>query len=150
MHTIVGVLLEAQAKPAEARKRYEDALDIDTGAAVAANNLAWMYAEGGTELTRALELARSAKTQLPDRPEISDTLGWVLYKKGDYELAIPAFLEAVGSAPKNAAYHYHLGLAYQGHGRRPQAIAALEASLALDSTSATAQQVRQKLAELKG
>ena len=49
---------------------------------VAANNLAWMFAETGENLDMALQLAQAATRRVPEQPEIQDTLGWIYYKKG--------------------------------------------------------------------
>ena len=49
-HTVAGVILEAQNKPQEARKHYEQALALDPDMPVRANNLAWMFAETGENL----------------------------------------------------------------------------------------------------
>src|SRR6185295_18219927 len=101
-------------------------------AAVAANNLAWIYAEEGQNLDVALQLAQTAKAQLPERPEVNDTLGWVYYKKGLATLAIPAFRDSVEKAPKSAVYQYHLGLAYAKAGDKEAARKALTAALQMD------------------
>ncbi len=58
--------LEAQGKRAEARRRYEQVLQMDRHAPVAANNLAYIYAEHGGNLDVALQLAQTAKAALPD------------------------------------------------------------------------------------
>ena len=50
-------------------------------AIVAANNLAWLYAENGGNLDVALSLAQTASQQAPDDPKVNDTLGWIFYKK---------------------------------------------------------------------
>ena len=41
--TMVGMLLEAQGKSADAEQQYRQVLGLDAHAAVAANNLAWIY-----------------------------------------------------------------------------------------------------------
>jgi tetratricopeptide (TPR) repeat protein len=111
---------------------------------VAANNLAWIYAEDGGNLDVALGLAQTAKSRLPDSPEATDTLGWVYYKKGLASLAVPVFRENVDKAPKNPVYQYHLGLAHAKSGNKEEARKALEQALALDPKfdgSADAQRV---------
>ena len=45
--TLLGMILEMQNKPEEARKQYEEAPALDPRAAVAANNLASQQAEKG-------------------------------------------------------------------------------------------------------
>jgi tetratricopeptide (TPR) repeat protein len=148
--TIVGVLLDMQHRTNDARAAYERVLQTDAHAAVAANNLAWIYAQQGGNLDLALQLAQTAKAALPQSPEVNDTLGWIYYKKGLGALAIPALQQSVDASPKTASYHYHLGLAYALTGDATKARAAFERSLALDSTSPSAHDVRQALADLKG
>ena len=126
-HTLAGVILEAQKKPQEARKRYEQALAIDPGMPVAANNLAWMYVETGENLDVALQLAQAATRRLPDSPAMQDTLGWIYYKKGLARLAVPPFERSVKLDARNAIYHFHLGLAYVKAGDSTKARVAFEA-----------------------
>jgi Flp pilus assembly protein TadD len=107
-----------------------------------------MYIEEGGNLDMALQLARSAKAELPNRPEINDTLGWAFYKKGQFSSAVSTFIEAIGKAPEKAGYHYHLGLAYVGLGDTAKARESFQQSLSLDSTSATAEEVKKALSDL--
>ena len=86
--TMVGMLLEAQGKREEAMKSYEATVNGTENAPFAANNLAFIYAEQGTNLDVALRLATSAKQGLPDDPSVDDTLGWVYYKKDMPSLAV--------------------------------------------------------------
>jgi tetratricopeptide (TPR) repeat protein len=148
--TLVGMILQMQNRLAEAQVSYEKALSIDPKAAVAANNLAWIYAEGGGNLDVALGLAQTAKSQLPDSPEVSDTLGWVLYKKGLPKLAVRILRESVNKSPRNAVYRYHLGLAYAISGAGDDARTALEQALALDPKFDGSADARRVLAGLKG
>jgi tetratricopeptide (TPR) repeat protein len=144
------MILQLQNKPAEAQARYEKVMAMDPKAAIAANNLAWMYAERGGNLDVALQLAQTAKGQLADRPEVNDTLGWVYYKKGLAELAIAPLRESVDKAPKVAAYQYHLGLAYAKNGNKADARKALELALSLDPKFDGAADAQRVLAGLKG
>src|SRR5205085_6250825 len=105
-------ILEAQGKPAEAQRVYEGILATRPREAWPANNLAWLYAEHGGNLDVALRLAQTAKELLPNAPQISDTLGWIYYKKHLADTAIPALQASVKQDPRNPVYRYHLGLAY--------------------------------------
>jgi len=147
-HTMIGILLESQNKREEARKRYEQVIAIDSRAPVAANNLAWIYAETGGNLDVALQLAQTAKAQLPDSPEVSDTLGWIYYKKGLHSQAVAAFKESVDKQPANATFKYHLGLAYAKRGDGKLARQTLEAALKIDPAAREATDARAALAEL--
>ena len=66
--------IQKQKKDAEAKVKYEKVLSLNSHAGVAANNLAWIYAASDGNLDMALQLAQTAKAQLPDRPEVNDTL----------------------------------------------------------------------------
>jgi tetratricopeptide (TPR) repeat protein len=141
--TLVGMIQEARGDREAARQRYEKVLAIDPHAGVAANNLAWMYAEAG-RLDEALKLATIATEQLK-RPEAEDTLGWVYYKKGLAQHAIAAFERAVAKAPENPVYQYHLGLAQLKDGNDTQGRAALKRALAIKSDFNGADEARKAL-----
>ncbi len=145
---MVGMILQMQGRNAEAQKRYEKVMEIDPRAPVAANNLAWLYAETGRNLDVALQLAQTAKAGLPDTPEVSDTLGWVYYKKDRYQEAAASFREALARAPDTASYHYHLGLALAKAGDAPGAKAAFEKALAVDPNFPDAAAARKALGTL--
>jgi Flp pilus assembly protein TadD len=149
-YTLSGMILQLQNKPAEARAKYEKVLAIDSRAPVAANNLAWIYAETGGNLDIALQLAQTAKGQLPERPEVNDTLGWLYYKKGLATLAVPPLRESVKSDPKNPIYQYHLGLAYAKNGDTANARQALTQALSLKPNFEGAEDARRVLASLAG
>lgn len=129
--TMVGLILEAQGKTAEAQKTYEQVLARSQDAALAANNLAWLYAENGGNLDIALQLAQTAKRQLPNQPQINDTLGWVYYRKGLAALAIPPLLASISTDPKHPTYRYHAGLAYAKSGDKVKAREAFDEALRL-------------------
>ena len=130
-YLMLGIIDEVDGKNDDAAARYKQALDIDPNAAVAANNLAWHYAEREGKLDSALELARRAKALLPDDPHVSDTLGWVLYKRGLYAAAIEQLNDGAAKLPDNAVAHYHLGMAYLRNGDTEKAQAELKSALNL-------------------
>jgi tetratricopeptide (TPR) repeat protein len=130
--TMVGVILEAQGKRDEAKRWYEATVAAGNNAPVVANNLAMLYAEDGTNLDMALQLATAAKQGLPDNPDIDDTLGWVYYKKNLPALAVGPFQESLKKRPDTAEVLYHLGLAYAKMGDNSKAREALEHALKLD------------------
>ena len=130
--TMVGALLEAQGKRDEARRSYESTVSRPEKAPVAANNLAVIYAEQGTNLDVALQLATSAKQQMPDDPSVDDTLGWIYYKKDLPSLAVRPLEDSLKKLPDNAEVLYHLGLTYAKLGDNAKAREALSRSLKLD------------------
>ena len=85
--TMVGIIHNRQGRVHEAIRAFEQALLTDSEAAVAANNLAWIYASQGRELDRAMKLAAMAKRRIPGDPDVADTLAWIYYLKGVPALA---------------------------------------------------------------
>ncbi len=150
LHTLAGILLEAQHKAPEARKHYEMALTIDPKALVVSHKLAWMYAEAGENLDRALQFARTATRGLPGSAPIQDTLGWIYYKKRLAALAIQPFQKSVELDPNNPVYSFHLGLAHAKAGDSLKARLALERALTLARDFKGADQAKQLLASFKG
>ena len=145
--TLVAMIQEARGDRDAAQQQYERVMAADPHAGVAANNLAWMYAEGG-RLDDALKLATVAQEQLK-RPESEDTLGWVYYRKGLQQHAIASFERAVSKAPTNPVYQYHLGLAHLKEGNEEQGRAALKRALAIKSDFNGANDARKALDETK-
>jgi Flp pilus assembly protein TadD len=134
----------------EARKHFERAVQLDPRTVVAANNLAWDYAERGGNLDTALNLAQTAKAQRPDSPQVTDTLGWIYYKKGMYAPAVTTLREAVQQGPSNPVSHYHLGLAYAKQGNAQEARRSLQEALRLVPTFRYADDARRVLGTLPG
>jgi tetratricopeptide (TPR) repeat protein len=133
--TMVGMLLEAQGKRADARKSYEATVNGTKNAPVAANNLAFIYAEQGTNLDIALQLATSAKQGLPNDPSVDDTIGWVYYKKDLPSLAVRPLEDSLKKRLNTADTSevlYHLGLTYAKLGDKTKARGTLERALKLD------------------
>jgi len=147
--TLLGMILDLQKHTGEAEARYQQALKVDPKAAIAANNLAWIYAESGENLDEALELAQTAKAQLPDTPQIDDTLGWVYYKKGLNALAVTFLVDAARRGP-NADTQYRLGLAYLKNGDKKNARVSFEQALKLNPQFEKAVDAKRELASLKG
>ena len=96
----------------KAMEYFQRVVDLEPRSFIAANNLAWLYAERGERLDYALQLAQSAVQAVPKSPEANDTLGWVYYKRQAAPAAVAAFRQAVALAGENPTYHYHLGLAH--------------------------------------
>jgi Flp pilus assembly protein TadD len=133
--TMVGLLLEAQGNRDEARKSYGATVDIPENAPIAANNLAFIYAEQGTNLDIALQLATAAKQRLPNDPSVDDTIGWIYYKKNLPSLAVRPLedsLKKLMDPRDRAEVSYHLGLAYAKLGDKAKAREALERAAKLD------------------
>jgi tetratricopeptide (TPR) repeat protein len=134
LQLVLGSLYEAYGDLDKARETYEKAIEKDPSLSAAKNNLAYILAESGDDLDRALDLAQEAKASLPENGHAADTLGWVLYKKGIPSAAIGYLKEAEGLFRPDdinlAVVRHHLALAYEAAGERERAKAALDRAFA--------------------
>jgi Tfp pilus assembly protein PilF len=109
---------------------YERSLRQGDPTGAAANNLAWIYAERGTNLNRALALAQRAQMLAPENPAVLDTLGVVHLKRHEYSEAVNDLkkaLELTAVAPVSSetllALRQHLAEAYLRSGQTQAATA---------------------------
>ncbi len=72
----------------KAAATYERALRAGDETGVAANNVAWLYAEHNEQLNRALSLAQTAVQASPNNPAVLDTLGFVHLRRREYSAAV--------------------------------------------------------------
>jgi Flp pilus assembly protein TadD len=107
-----------------------------------------MYASRGEQLDRALQLAQAAKAELPDEPDVNDTLALVYIRKHLGSLAIPPLRLAVEKRPDEPVFHYHLGLAFSQTGDKAAARQALERALKLKADFEGAEDAREVLRSL--
>jgi tetratricopeptide (TPR) repeat protein len=138
---MVGMLEDARKNYDAAVDNYKKALEKDPNNAIAANNLAWLYAATGKgNLDEAVKLAQTVVQKNPTVASFVDTLGWVYYKKTLYAAAAEQLQKAVTldeeatrvtKGNPSASYHYHLGMALRGKGDNAGAKRELEASIRL-------------------
>src|SRR5207237_10748132 len=69
--------------------------------ALGLNNLAYLYAEHLNQLDKAYQLAQKARELQPENGLVADTLGWILYKRGNYQQALALLQESVSKMPEN-------------------------------------------------
>ena len=134
LHHFVAVLYEVGGRVDDAMKEYEKAIELDPDMAQSKNNLAYLLAESGKDLDRALDLAQQAKAAMPDSGNAADTLGWVLYKRGVSSAAVGYLKEAVATidpdSPNLGVVRHHLAQAYAANDQTQEAITTLEVALA--------------------
>ncbi len=107
-----------------------------------ANNLACMLADTQQSLDFA---ARLALGELPDHPDVNDTMGWVYYQRGQAGRAIPFFQRVLDLAPENAIVDYHLGLSQTREGLVSEARISLDRALELAPSYEAARMARAEL-----
>ena len=112
----------------------------------AANNLAYLLVEYRGQTDEALKLAQKAVELSPNNPSYCDTLGWILYKKGLYQSAIPYF-ERASADLENVVWQYHLAMAYGKVGNTKRGRVVLAAALRADPGVPEAKIARELLGE---
>ena len=85
---------------------------------------------------------------MPEVATISDTLAWVMYKKGNYSGAIPLLRDCVKKSPDSAQFRYHLGLALMAAGQKESGKTQLQIALQMDKLgTADSEQAKQALGQ---
>ena len=134
LHHFVAVLYELAGRVDEAMASYDRAIALDDSLAQSKNNLAYLLAESGTDLDRALDLAQEAKSLMPESGNTADTLGWVLHKRGVSSAAVGYLKEAAATiepgSPNLGVVRHHLAQAYEANDQRREATEVLELALA--------------------
>ena len=143
------MIYDAQQKYDKAKEYYQEALKINPNFAPGANNLAYLLAETGENVDVALNLAQNVKQQFPDDPSISDTLGWIYYKKNVFSRAIVYLKEANHKIQNNPMMRYHLGMAYYKNGEKENARRELKKALELNPKFSGSEETKEVLSKLK-
>jgi len=151
---LLGRLYLAQGDAEKARAMYERVIEDDPGLAPAKNDLAFLLATRGEDLERAARLAEEAQRALPDSANAADTVGYVYYRQGRHEEALPQLRYAIEQAEPGAAstatFHYHLGLTLDALARDGEAASHFERALALDPSFPSAADARARLESARG
>ncbi len=87
-------------------------LEIDPKDASALNYIGYTYADQGIKLDEALDLIKKANEIKPGDGYITDSLGWVYFKKGDFQNAILHLKNAAEITNYETIISDHLGDAY--------------------------------------
>jgi tetratricopeptide (TPR) repeat protein len=149
-------------KPAASAELLAQVLDEFPEHVGAMNDLGYLWADQGIHLTRSRSMIERAVAAEPDNAAYRDSLGWVLFRQGDYsqavhhlEAALTQVVESsdgAGSSESRAPDPIildHLGDAYLRAGRHDDAVGAWKQALPLVDEDQTelANSIRTKLAE---
>ena len=77
------------------------------------------------DLNKAYDFAHKAHELQPQDASASDTLGWVLYKRGDYQQALSILQDSAQKAPESPEIQFHLGMTASMMGQTELAKSAL-------------------------
>jgi len=115
----------------------------------AENDLAYLYAKVNRNLDRALSLALSAKKQIPNAPEVADTLGYVYLKRNSLVQAAQHLREAIDDNPEEPYFHYHWGMLQQLRKKYDRAKEAYNKAIALGVGPDEIEDIKKRIDELE-
>lgn len=141
----IALLNERLKNYPAARDAYEKILKLKPEFVPALNNLAYLLAEKLNDLDRGQTLAQKARELAPLDPNIADTLGWIVYKQGQYQRAKTLLRESAAKLSNDPVAQAHLGLALYMMGETEPARNALQRALQLNPELPDKAQIKQRL-----
>ncbi|MEO5960290.1 MAG: tetratricopeptide repeat protein [Opitutaceae bacterium] len=131
----VGVLQHTLKQYDAARAAYEKALEIDAKFLPALNNLAVLLSENLGQLDKADSLAKRAREIAPSDPIVADTVGWILFRKGQYENALPLLRSSADKLRLEPEARFHLAMVHYRLGNEQAARQVFQQFVALPPES---------------
>ena len=111
---------------------YQKILEIEPDNATALNNYGYSLSVRGIKLDKALRMAKKAVRMNPENGSFLDTMGWILYKKGNYKEALEYLEKAFSIRQDSAEVADHLGDVYKKLGMEDKARRSWEKALELE------------------
>ncbi len=116
-----GISHERSDQWEAAEADFRMALELEPDQPLVLNYLGYSMVEQKRDLDEALAMIELAVKGQQDDGYITDSLGWVLYRMGRYEEAVPHMLRAVELVPDDAVINDHLGDVLWRVGRKREA-----------------------------
>jgi tetratricopeptide (TPR) repeat protein len=145
-----GIALERSGKWARAEADFLAALVFEPDEPYVLNYLGYSWVEKKTNLSEAREMIERAVDLRPRDGYIADSLGWVLYRLGEYEEAVEILERAVALAPDDPVINVHLGDAFWEVGRTTEARFQWNRALVLKPEPDLIKEIEEKLKRKPG
>jgi tetratricopeptide (TPR) repeat protein len=139
-----GGALERAGKWPEAKTALETAYKLAPDQPLVLNYLGYAQLQRRENVDEAMKLVAEASRRQPESAEITDSLGWAHYLRGNLRDAIHLLERAVEGKPADAEINEHLGDAYYSAGRHYEARYAWQAAL-LHAEEKDAARIRAKI-----
>jgi len=121
LHYARGVSNERLGNWDEAEADLKQALEFRPDQAHVLNYLGYSWIEQNRNLTEARDMIERAVSLRPNDGYITDSLGWVEYRLGDYESAVQTMERAVELTPTDPVINDHFGDTLWMVGRKTEA-----------------------------
>jgi tetratricopeptide (TPR) repeat protein len=142
-----GISLERAKQWDRAERDFLKALELEPDQPFVLNYLGYSWVEQGKNLARAREMLERAVAQRQDDGYIVDSMGWALYKLGEFVDSVVYLERAVALRPQDPIINDHLGDAYWRVGRRDEARIQWQRALGLNPDEELRSQIEKKLEE---
>lgn len=126
----LGFCQQEAGRPGEARKTLHNLQREFPDDPEVANSYGYLLAELGEDLDRAEKLVRQALTADPENGAYLDSLGWVLFQRGEYAKAFDFLVLAANARPDDPVILEHLGRTLGKQGQADEAVNVLRRSVA--------------------
>ncbi len=140
-----GIAFERSGEWTRAESDFLHALELEPDQPLVLNYLGYSWVEQGINLQQAREMIEKAVALRPNDGYIVDSLGWILYRLGDFEEAVGHLERAVELVPDDPTINDHLGDALWRVGRRQEARFQWRRALAHDPEPDQIDDIRAKL-----
>jgi len=144
----LGVIYDKAGKKEKSIDQMKKVIALDPENANALNYLGYTYADLDRNLDEAEKLILQALKFKPDDGYITDSLGWVYFKKGLFKKALKYLERAANIIPDDPIILEHLGDAFRAQNNREKALEAYRRSLLNKNKDKTG--VEKKIRELSG
>lgn len=141
-------MLEREADIDGAIAIYEELYAQNSSSLVVANNLASLlstYRDDPESLERAWVVGR--RLQGTDNPALQDTYGWLLFRRGQFEEALP-YLESAAAALEDPIVEAHLGFAYVALERNEEALVQMQKAVDMAGPADTRARIQEARSEI--
>jgi len=129
--------------------KMKEVLRLNPNSPDALNYLGYSYADRGVQLDEALKLVEKAMALKPNTGYITDSLGWVYFKLGNYERAVVELEKANQLTPDDPTITEHLADSYLKLTRVEKALQFYEKALTLEPKPDQMERLRDKINQLK-
>lgn len=109
---LMGLICDQRKDYSAARDAYEKILALTPRSALVLNNLAYLYSEHLSQPEKAYEYATKAREINPQDAGIADTLGWLLFKRGEYPKALSLLKESAAKLSNIPEVLHHLAMTH--------------------------------------
>ena len=116
-----AIVLDLMDRWDEAEKDLFIAMDKLPNSPIILNYIGYAYADRDIKLDEAKEMLSQAVALAPNDSFIVDSMGWILYRMGEYDRAVKYLERAASLRPYHMVINDHLGDVYWKLGRRREA-----------------------------